>query len=118
MNLIFSCLYMRNKQLASEDMAVAPGESRVTRNLPRKDYLALNNGLDTLILPSSPDLEQSVVSGTTGCDDCEGPLPSESVSQVSSGHSTVVTSDSEERHLSVGPTVDESAAKRRKVHTS
>jgi hypothetical protein len=40
-----------------KDMAVAPGESRVTRNIPRKDYLALNNGLDRLISPSSPDLE-------------------------------------------------------------
>ncbi len=54
---------MPNEQLALEDMALAPGEPRVTRNLPRKDYLALNNGLDTLISPSSPDLEQSVVSG-------------------------------------------------------
>ena len=99
-------------------MAVALGESRVTRNLPRKDYLALNNGLDTLISPFSPDLEQSVVSDTTGCDDCEEPLPSESVSQVSSGYSMALTSDSEELLLSIGPTAAESAAKRRKVHTS
>jgi hypothetical protein len=107
-----------NEQLAWEDMAVAPGESRVTRNLPRKDYLALNNGLDRLISPSSLDLEQSAVSDTTGYDDCEGLLPSESVSQVSSGCSSVLTSEPEELGLSAGPSAVESAAKKRKIHTS
>jgi hypothetical protein len=48
--------------VAVEDMAVAPGESRVTCNLPRKDYLALNNGHDRLILSSSSDAEQSLIS--------------------------------------------------------
>jgi len=99
-------------------MAVAPGESRVTRNLPRKDYLALNNGLDRLISPSSPDLEQRTVLDTAEYDDSEGPLPSESVSQVSSGCPTVPTSGSEELRLSEDPSVVESTTKRRKIHTS
>lgn len=99
-------------------MAVALVESRVTRNLPRKDYLALNNGLDRSISPSSPALEQSTVSDTAEYDDCEGPLPSESVSQVSSGCPTVLTSGSEELRLSADPSVVESATKRRKIHTS
>ncbi|KIX00023.1 uncharacterized protein Z518_10950 [Rhinocladiella mackenziei CBS 650.93] len=99
-------------------MAVALGDFRVTRNLPRKDYLALNNGLDRSLSPSSPVLEQSTVSDTQEYDDGEGPLPAESVSQVSGGFATVLTSESEELCLSTGPSVVESAAKRRKMHTS
>ncbi|KIW35865.1 uncharacterized protein PV06_11811, partial [Exophiala oligosperma] len=99
-------------------MAVALGEFRVTRNLPRKDYLALNNGLDRSISPCSPVLEQSTVSDTAEYDDGEGPLPAESVSQVSGGFPTVLTSESEELCLSTGPSVVESAMKRRKMHTS
>src|SRR4051812_38315012 len=101
-----------------EDVAVDPRESRVTRNLPRKDYLALNNGLDRLISPCSPDLEQRSVSDTAEYDDSEGPLPSESVSQVSSGCPTVLTLGSEELSVSANPSVVESATKRRKTHTS
>ena len=100
-----------------EDMAVAPSESRVTRNLPRKDYLALNNGLERLISPS-PDLEQRTVSDTAEYDECEGPLPSESVSQVSSGCPTMLTSGSNELRLSTDSGVIESTIKRRKIYTS
>ncbi|KAJ9650084.1 hypothetical protein H2198_010598 [Neophaeococcomyces mojaviensis] len=99
MDLILWYLYMPKEQLELEDMAVAPGESRVTRNLPRKDCLALNNGLDRLISSSSSDVEQSLISDLTEYDDWGGPLPSESVSQVSSGCSTILLSDSEAKEL-------------------
>ncbi|KAK5309366.1 hypothetical protein LTR70_010355, partial [Exophiala xenobiotica] len=95
-------------------MASAALGSRSIRNLPRKDYVALNSGVEKVSASVLPDRDASDTIEVAYSGDSESPLPSESVSQVSSIVSAGLTTHSERSDRSTPPTTSESAAKRRK----
>lgn len=99
-------------------MALFEREPRATRNLPRRDYVALNNGLNG---PMPTTLQEATTYPTAEMADhegSEGPLPSESVSQVSGSYSSIPTSSAENISRSTTSSIVEPLAKRRRVHTS
>lgn len=96
---------------------------RTTRNVARRDYVALNNGVE-VAGPSCPTDNIVMTHAGKSIDTIEliqsdGPSPSESASQVSRSPSTSLGSSSEVSSISTAssvPLVLSSTAKKEKAH--